>query len=50
MIDLNERAKTIRIAHQSINKRYKDKLSDKEKTYIITQLLKSLIKYKANRI
>lgn len=50
MIDFSERAKTLRIANQSLEIKYKDKLNPKERHQIITKLLKSLIKYKANEI
>jgi len=50
MIDLNERARTMRIASNSIKSKYKDKLSDKEIVYVLAQLLKSLIKYRAHEV
>jgi hypothetical protein len=50
MIDLTERAKTLSIVNQSIDAKYKDKLTPKERHQIIIKLLKSLIKYKANHI
>jgi hypothetical protein len=50
MVDLNERAKMMRIASNSIHSKYKDKLSDKEMVCILAQLLKSLIKYRAHEV
>ena len=46
MINLNDRAKMMKIARASINS--KVKLSEKEKNHILLELLKKLIKYKAN--
>lgn len=46
MINLNQRAKTMRIASISIDAKYN--LPDKEKKHVLMKLLKSLIKYKAN--
>jgi hypothetical protein len=47
MIDLNERAKTLRIARKSLSKK---ELSDKQQFSIILELLKNLIKYRANNV
>jgi|GEM_PF-2127138 len=48
MIDLNERAKTMRIARESIFRQ--TKLSEEQKTIVLFELLKKLIKYKAHKV
>jgi hypothetical protein len=47
MIDLNERAKTLRVAKESLSKK---SISDKQQFSIVLELLKNLIKYRANNV
>ncbi len=47
MIDLNQRAQTLRVARQSLEKKA---ISDKQRFDILLQLLKNLIKYQANKV
>ncbi len=47
MIDLNQRAQTLRVAKQSLEKKA---ISDKQRFDILLQLLKNLIKYQANKV
>jgi hypothetical protein len=48
MIDLNERAKTMRVAKESIFKQ--NKLNDEQKMIVLFELLKKLIKYRAHKV
>jgi hypothetical protein len=48
MLDLNERAKTLRIAKESIFKQ--NKLNEEQKYIVLFELLKKLIKYKAHHV
>jgi hypothetical protein len=48
MLDLNERAKTLRVAKESIFKQ--TKLNEQQKNLVLFELLKKLIKYKAHHV